>query len=175
MKFHKSGPSVRCEVVLDQEIMKKFFPYVDNNYGKHDEIDDVITIIENMSEKEPEKADIEQTHQIIKKYDHEQEEKTEREFLLESFKKTFQQEILVFFDKFIEQFEIFLNSLDLKNYKNIVENENFLFFRVSVWGEFNKFRLHSIKAQPEQKGLNIHLKNAFETYGHKRKNCFFNF
>lgn len=83
---------------MDQEIMKKFFPYVDNNYGsgKHDEIHDVITIVENMTEKDPEKEKLEQTQQIIKKYDHEQEDHTENEFLLESFKKTFHQEIFVF-------------------------------------------------------------------------------
>ena len=83
---------------MDQEIMKKFFPYVDNNYGKHDEIHDVITIVENMTEKDPEKEKLDQTQQIIKKYDHEQEDRTENEYLLESFKKTFHQEIFVFFD-----------------------------------------------------------------------------
>ena len=157
---------------MDQEIMKKFFPYVDNNYGKHDEIHDVITIVENMTEKDPEKEKLDQTQQIIKKYDHEQEDRTENEYLLESFKKTFHQEIFVFFDKFIEQFEIFLNSMDLKSYKAIAESEEFLFFKTNVWGDFAKFRLSGVRANSKTKAVDLRLKNAFETHGIEINICF---
>ena len=163
--YNQRGPSVRCEVTIEPEMMKKYFPYVDNNYGKHDEIHDVVTIVENMMEKEPENEKIDEIQQIIRKYDHEQEDSSEKEYLLESFKKPFQQEIISFFDKFLEHFERVLNSLEIKTYKDISESEKFLFFKINVWNEFGKFRFYIARENHEKKGVEINLMNAFETNG----------
>lgn len=154
-------------MTFDLEIMKKYFPYVDNNYGKHDEMHDLITIVENMrdQEKSNENEQIEQIQQIISKYDHDQEDSNQKEYFLESFKKTYHQEILTFLNKFIEQFELFLVSLDLKNYKDITESEVFMFFKVNAWSEFSKFRMSSIIENFEKKGLGIYMKNGFESNG----------
>ena len=170
-----SGPSIRCEVTIDAEMMKKYFPYVDNNYGKHDEIHDVISIVENMNEKESEPEKMENIKQIIDKYNQDPEDTTEKEFFLESFKKTFLQEILLFFDKFLEQFEIFLNALGYKSYKDVSENESFLFFKINVWSDFLKYRFYIIRDNLEKRGLEVYLKNAFETNGFKKINLVQNY
>ena len=154
--------------------MKKYFPYVDNNYNKPDETQDIVTIVENMSEKEPENEKIEKTHQIIKKYDTEQDDSLEREFLLESFKKNFQNELLVFFDKFLETFGEFLNSLGIKTYKDILgPPESFWFFKINVLNDLSKYRLNAIKENLERKTVDIFMKNSFQSFGNLKKNLIF--
>lgn len=145
--------------------MKKYFPYVDNNYNKQDEVKDVLTIVTNMYSKEPDNENIEKTQQIIRKYDHEQDESLEREFLLESIKKNFQNELLVFFDKFIEHFETFLTSLGFKNYADITESKKFCLFKANVYSDLNKFRLSFVGENIENSVLEICLKNSFQTHG----------
>lgn len=145
--------------------MKKYFPYVDNNYTKSDETQDIVTIVQNMSEKEPENEKVEQTHQIIKKYDNEEDEAIEREFLLEGFKRSFQNEILTFFDKFLEIFEAFLISLGLKSYQDIIESQSFWFFKIIVWNDLSKFRINAVKESMSQRNIDIFMKNSFETFG----------
>ena len=147
--------------------MKKFFPHVDNNYGKSEEITDIIKIIENMDEDFPSKEKYEKCEEIFKKYDFEKEETGEKEYFLESLKKINQQEILDFFDVFIKNFEEFLKMDGNETFEKVVQNKDNQLFKIKIWSSFSKFRLFSLKEEKSEKNLKIFLKDGYETYGKK--------
>lgn len=154
-------------MTLDESSFANYFAWIKPTNKIENPIEDLLSVIDVLEDDEASAEQLEATTRIIKKYEN-------PEFLeieLESCKlKDSEKEklLLEYVKKTLREIEGVLQAKGLNDFYKLCDmSSKFKYFKLRVFNEFKRTSFSALMENPEKNGIDVYLKNFFETHGNK--------